>query len=420
MQLCPLSPLLALSFATCTPAIRQSAVEQAPQSLRTAGDNMEERDPDDGHREAPPAGQVCRDDPRMHACIVQRIPGDRLALSLAAGHASLALAYIPLSDSPGELEAMGAATLLLHDRELNPIGRSQLRAEGGLRDISIIASPDGWMVALAVDRRIEIIRLGVDGREYGYRSTIADAALPKLSADPPRPPLLLWSKPSNGEFAGRLIVDTGSPPRPTKIFDMTTEPEFGGQIAIAPGEFLIARRSPKGVEVRHMSASGELRSGHADVGPDTEYPTLVRCDDGPRLIWSQFGGRGEVRWARLREDGEVEGELVRLSGIPDHFNHSPAVCDGTDTLVLLAGYTGGTGLSKSLDLVRVDAAGQIISDPLPLHGDGARLAYRPTMLLDQDALFIAWATWNQPARIALARVDLEHTGEASSVPSSAP
>ncbi len=411
MSLRLFTPLIALALTSCAPAVHQQAMDPALPERIGDGGNIERRDTNDRAPQVePPAGQVCRDDPRVHACIVHRVPGDRSALALATGHGSLALAYIPLMNSPRGPEATAGATLILHDRELRPIGESRLVAKGALRDISLIGTPDGWMAALAIDNRIEIVRLDIEGREYGYRSTIADASLPRLSADPPRPPLLAWSRPSDGSFAARVIVDIGSPPRPTTIFNSTTEPQFGGQIAIAPGEFLLARRSSDGVVIRQLSAKGELGSRHADVGADTEYPTLVRCDDGPRLIWSEFGGRGEVRWARLRDDGEVIGEMIRLSGIPTHFNHSPAVCDGTETLVLLSGYTGGTGLSKSLDLVRVDNTGEIISDLLPLHGDSGRMAHRPTMLRDHDALFIAWATWNQPVRVALARVDLESTG----------
>jgi len=350
------------------------------------------------------------EDPRIRACRVYHPPGDLFPLGLASAHGSVALLYATLSEGQLGPQGRSSATLLLHDRSLRPHAERTIRTEGALSDVSLVDTADGWLVALGLEQSVELVRLRADGAEIGTRTTVDHAITPRLVADSPRPPLLTWSRTQDAAVWAQTIVERGAPQSPVKLFDTTVEANFDGGIAVAPGEFLIARRSGRGVEVRQLSAAGQLRSDHADVGRSTEYPMLVRCDDGPRMIWSEFGDGAEIRWARLRDDGAIDGDFVRLSGTPDHFNHSPAVCDGVDTLVLLAGYTGGTGLSKSLDLVRVDARGQIVTDAIDLHGDEGHYAYAPTMLRDADALFVAWAVRGEPARIAVARVDLARGG----------
>ncbi|MCA9660186.1 MAG: hypothetical protein KC486_17710, partial [Myxococcales bacterium] len=283
--------------------------------------------------------------------------------------------------------------------------------DGAIHDVALTTTADGWLVALAVAPHIELVHLSADGRELGPRERIRDARTPRFAADPQAPaaPLLTWVAASTGAVHSGGIAPRGASRPPVRLFERTVEPNFAGQVAIAVGEFLVARRAARGVEVVRVSARGDVRARHADVGGSTEYPTLVRCDDGPRMIWSNFASRGEIRWARLDDSGALVGPEIRLSGVPDHFNHSPAICDGVDTLVLLAGYTGGTGLSKSLDLVRVDAEGAIVSDRLRVYDGAAGVAYDPTMRRDGDALVAAWGVRGS-AEIALARVDLRSAG----------
>lgn len=377
-------------------------------SLAQVGGNVEVRRPDPVATVAdnPSAAEVCRDDPRIRACRVHRASSERLPLDLGAGHGRIALLYAEVTPTDQGQGTRSGASMILHDRALTPTGEVRVTVDGWLRDLSLAATADGWLVALAADDRVHLVELDADGHETGARQVIDDASTPRLVADGPRTPLLAWDRGYDKGFMAQGVVLRGAPPPVAKLFATVTEATFDGQIAVAPGEFLVARRAGRGIEVRRVSASGQLRSHHADVGANTEYPTLARCDDGARMVWSDFSGRGEIRWARLTEDGAVDGPTIRLSGIPDHFNHSPAVCDGVDTMVLLAGYTGGTGLSRSLDLVRVDARGQIRGEALPLHGDPTSQAYEPTMLRDGDALFVAWATRGVP-RIALSRVDLQ-------------
>jgi hypothetical protein len=356
---------------------------------------------------ATPTISACREDLQL-ACRSRPIAGDFAALDLAAARGVIALLY---TDSSSGGSAVDRAHVLLHDRALQPLGESTLATDGAIYDLALTTTADGWLVALAVAPHLELIHLDADGRELGPRQRVDAARTPRFAADPlaPAAPLLTWVAASGGAVYSGGVAPRGAWPPPARLFETTIEPNFAGQVAIAAGEFLVARRAGRGVEVARVSARGVVRSTRADVGHSTEYPTLVRCDDGPRMIWSNFASRGEVRWARLDDSGAVVGPEVRLSGIPDHFNHSPAICDGVDTMVLLAGYTGITGLSKSLDLVRVDGEGAIISDPLRIYDAAAGVAYRPTMRRDGDALVAAWGVRGS-AQIALARVDLERVG----------
>ncbi len=390
-----------------SPELAQERARPQDASLAQVGGNVEVRRPDPVATvaKAPSAAEVCRDDPRIRACRVHTAASDQLPLDLAAGHGRIALLYAEVT--PSDQGTRSGASMILHDRELTPTGEVRVAVDGSLRDLSLASTPDGWLVALAADDRVHLVELDALGHETGARRVMEKAYTPRLVADGPRTPLLLWNRSYGEGFMAQGVVLRGAPPPAAKLFDTVTEPNFDGQIAVAPGEFLVARRAKSGIEVRRISARGELRSHHADVGTSTEYPMLARCDDGPRMVWSDFSARGEIRWARLTEDGAIDGATVRLSGVPNHFNHSPAVCDGVDTMVLLAGYTGGTGISKSLDLVRVDARGEIRGEALPLHGDPPSLAYEPTMLRDGDALFVAWATRGAPPRIALSRIDLQ-------------
>ncbi len=255
----------------------------------------------------PPSAEVCQDDPRVRACRVHTSAGDHLPLDLAAGHGSIALVYAELALSRQDQGAPGVASMILHDRELRPIGEARIQAPGRPQDLSLVATADGWLVALQAEGAVHMVQLDRRGRELGERQVIADATAPRLVADGPRAPLLAWDGGYTRGFMAQAVVMQGSPPPLLKLFERTTEPNFAGQIAVAPGEFLVARRADRGIAVRRLSARGELRSHHADVGPNTEYPTLARCDDGPRMIWSDFARRAHVALAEQRPVAEVGG-----------------------------------------------------------------------------------------------------------------
>ncbi|MEZ4385834.1 MAG: hypothetical protein R3A79_31235 [Nannocystaceae bacterium] len=343
---------------------------------------------------------ACRENAGLAACRMHPIAGDHGAVALAAGHGVIGLL---LADGSWDGRGSERATLVLHDRALAPVGEATLRASGPVVDAALTATSDGWFVALATREHIEVLRLNPAGEEAAARLRVDKASSPRFAADPrdPSAPLLAWA-----EWTGAVYSRGAASTTRTRLFDQTTEPNFAGQVAVGAGDFLVSRRGSRGVEVVRVGADGVVRSRHADVGTSTEYPTLVRCDDGPRMIWSDFAQRGEIRWARLDDDGALVGPQIRLSGVPDHFNHAPAICAGVDTLVLLTGYTGGTGLSKTLDLARVDAQGARIGEPLRIYDGAAGVAYRPAMIRDGDALFVAWGARVSP-QIALARVDLE-------------
>lgn len=353
---------------------------------------------------APP--QVCVDDRRIRAC---RIDMSVVAhhIGLAIGHDTVAVAAAASGNSWVRGDADGPpsstrAQVIVSDRALRPIGEASIAFDQRIRDVALVETADGWLLAAGGDAHIELVPLDARGREVGPRGRV-DGAVPRLVKRPGAGPLLVFvrtGKYGQDVLAGAVVgVDLRGA---ATIFENTTEPEFGGQIALDGGAALIARRGSAGVSVARLGADGRRGDLHTDFGGSTEYPSLAACADGPRMIWSEFGGPTEVRWARLDGAGSRLAGPVRLSGTPDHFNFAPAVCDGADTLVALTGYTGGTGLSKSIDLVRVDAGGQ-------RQGEALRVAsgsiYDPELVSDAEALFVAWVALGDRPRVALARVD---------------
>lgn len=421
-SLAPLAAVVLAALTGCHPASPPApppdlddATIQADGPLRAEGSRPSDPIATVAIAEEAPA-KVCEDDRRIRACrVTPGVVAHQISLALARDTLAVAAAASGNSwvrSDAGAPPRSDRVSLILHDRALQPIGEASIAFDRSIHGVAITASADGWLLAAAGDRTIELVPLDPRGRELGPRGRV-DGGVPQWLQRDRGGPLLIFVR------TGKLGPDLLAGPvvgvdlvRASTIFENTVEPNFGGEIALPGGEAMVARRTATGVSVARLAADGGRQSLHSDFGGSTEYPILAACADGPRLVWSEFGGPVEVRWARLDGDGARVAGPVRLSGTPDHFNEAPSVCDGDDTLVALTGYTGGTGLSNSIDLVRVDGEGQRRGKPIRV---AAGSIFDPELVADDDALFLAWIALGERPRVALARVDRAAVGRSKAL-----
>lgn len=364
------------------------------------------------------SGPACADDRAIRRCRVERPKVAPHALALAAGHGEVAVAWSSqgnswLSDSAPS-PAPGRVWVRRYDRALARFAETRVEFDGAVDEVALVATGTGWVLAAGVaSRGIEVVTLSRAGAELGARGRVETGWKPRLAAGDGGPLLVFGStEPEHpgAVHAARLGGD-GAPLWRSRVFDSAIEVHFGGQVAVDGGAFLVARRTNEGVAVARVEGDGTVGERHVEFGGTTEYPLLAWCGDGARMAWSEFGQTIGVRWTRLDAGGRKRGEFSQLAVIPEAFNSTPLVCDGADTLALLGGHTGGTGVSSSLDLTRVDPSG-VRRSTLSLRGDTRRGAFGHAMVRDGDALFAGWIVLGERPEIALARVDVASTRSA--------
>ena len=127
-----------------------------------------------------------------------------------------------------------------------------------------------------------------------------------------------------------------------------------------------------------------------------------------RCSWSSC-----VRWGGIGQRGE-RTEAVSLGTIPEYYDPAPAAAVGDDTVVLLPGYTGGTGVASHLDVARVRQDGAAIYPRYVLARTGLVDSISSYALASRGAdLIAAWLIADStqgdssrvyPSAIGLARV----------------
>lgn len=363
--------------------------------------------------------RVCGDDPRVAACAVHRPRASPHLLGMAVRGRTIAVAWVTAGNSwlpaPSTYPAAGAARIAWFDADLRLRGEQDLEVASA-SDIDLAATADGWVVAVQTTKGVELLRLADDGTRAAPTEVLAGAALPGITTTPAGDVLVVHT----GVHAGRhaqlatLVDRRGRAAWTTEVFAGTIEPNFGGQVYTDGGGFLVGRRDNAGVSVARVEQDGTV-SARRVVGGSTEYPSLVWCGGEGRVVWTDFG-RMKIRSTALDRRGDVIGPEQVLGGTPEYFNHSPAVCDGAGALVLLGGYTGGTGVSNRLDLTHVDRERGALPGAIRVLAEGDHAAYDPRLArLDDRRVAVAWVSLG-PARtraqIGLAVVDAARAQEA--------
>lgn len=363
---------------------------------------------------APPkdAPLPCAGDPRIRACVGHRGDEAPHLLGMASAGGRIAVAWVGAGNSwlpaPSVEPPPSRVGVALFDASLTRLAETTVITRGPARDVDLVAIPGGWALAAQTPEAIEIHWLDPGGAPAGRVITLP-GYLPGLTATAAGELLVVHVESRGGRapVIATLLDRRGAARWTTEVFEGAVEANFGGQVAADRGAFLVARRSDRGVAVRRIDADGHP-APFTPVNSSTEYPALAWCGDGGRLVWTDFSGKGHVRAAAVDGAGVIRSDEHVLGAIPDHFNHSQPLCDGPGALVLLAGYTGGTGVSSRLDLVRVDPAAGALPGAIQLLADDGRTAYDPRIArLDPERVAVAWIAMRTggASSIALAVVD---------------
>lgn len=332
--------------------------------------------------------------------------GSPQRLSLAVRGEGVAVAWVTREDTSQQREA--EAHVALFSRDLALERRVRLGSGAGPSDVSIAATPEGWLVATSTydgtSAAIVTQPLRPDLVAFGSATSITNAGGPILVGRPDGAPLLLYTGLPGG--VGAALLDQGGQGRlwSTTLFASVTEPRFGSAVFTGDG-FLVAMRE-NGVTVRRVGLDGQVGPAYASFGTSTEYPQLVWTGSEARVVWTDFS-HTDVRWSRLDREGAPLGEPVVLGGSPDYYDPSPAAARGDDSVVLLGGYTGGTGLADQLDLLVVDGRGELLFGPCAMVApEGGRTATSYALARLGDGYVTAWVewrTWYEGTGLGLAR-----------------
>lgn len=218
------------------------------------------------------------------------------------------------------------------------------------------------------------------------------------------PPLVVREN-QYGTVSASLLDEVGSEVWTTQVSEEVTESQYGSATAVGDG-FLVALRTAEGVQVFHLDGeSGAVDNIHTPGSSSTEYPQVSAAGGEVRLVWAEFGDAPGVRWARLDATGERLGSAVTLGSTPEYFNRSPLVVDGTDSVVLFGGYTGGTGIGKATHLRRVDSMGVTVSGDVALQSDPNGVQW-PQITRFNGGFVAAWVGGGLAGRVGLAKVNL--------------
>jgi hypothetical protein len=217
-------------------------------------------------------------------------------------------------------------------------------------------------------------------------------------------PLVVRGDDAGGVNAA-LLDETGAEVWSTAIDDDVIEAEYGSAAAVEDGFLVALRREATGVEVVHLDGAGEITTRTSPGSEETEYPQLAAAGGEVRLVWTDFND-GSVLWSKLDGVGRPLGEAAVLGGTPTQFNRSPIALDGTDTVVLLGGYTGGTGTGAENWVHLVDDAGGTLGTDLLVQADPNGVRW-PQVVMFEDSPVAAWVGGSGSfARVGVARVNL--------------
>jgi hypothetical protein len=333
--------------------------------------------------------QSCGTDSHIAACTDTVAEGQTASnVALATNNDTVAVAWT----------GSNGVSLNVYDADLNLLGSSGC-LRGTASRLALASLPSGWVLGADSD----VFVLGTDGSVQSQRSNAGTMALFATSR-PGSTPLFVYSAPA---VTAALLDESAEPIWETAISSDAIEPWLGSAVAVTSG-FLVGLRlsdaTTGGVHVHHLDQeSGEVTAVNAAGSSATEYPQLASDGVTARLVWADFGNIGGLLWAALDSSGARSSEPVTLGLIPDQFNRSPAVMVGSDTVVLLGGYTGGTEIGRVHQVRRVDENGLSVGNDYPLQQDPNNVT-SPQLAVLGDSLIAAWVAFGSPGRVGLAKL----------------
>jgi hypothetical protein len=328
------------------------------------------------------------------------------ALALAASGANLGLAWVTGTAGKGGLHVAVLASDLSVVAEADCLGVSDVGA------VAIAATPSGWLVAAETPSGIELIPLTATGAMSGAVQVLPGATSPILAGNPSGGPLLVWvTSGSSDQGNVSLLGADGTVMSTTAAFTQVVEPQYGSAVYVGDG-FLVALRASLGATVIHVGLDGSLGTPHS-LGDETEYPKVAWTGSEGRVVYADFSAQGKLELQRLDATGALIGSPTKVGGVPAYYDPAPVATSGSDSVVLLPGYTGGTGIASHLDVTRVAQGGTQVYAPYVLAKAGsvdALSAY--VMVPTGQGAVVAWlageAAWGSgttyPSYIGIARV----------------
>ena len=334
----------------------------------------------------------CARDSRVLACASGPAGESPHLLGMAAHAGTIAVAEVDAGNPWLPASQASRMRVGLYDARLRQLRQTQVALNGAPFDVDLAFVPGGWVAAVQTPGGSELIWLGEDGEPNAPRTPMPRTAHPGLAVAPDGEVLVVHvGDGGDGRWPvmASLVEPRGQVRWTVEALPEPVEPHFGGQVAADDGGFLVGRRTHDGVAVVRVERSGAVRPRHGST-MTTEYPSLAWCGAEGRLLWSDFTAQGQIRGAVIDRAGQRRGAQRLLGAVPDHFNHSPVLCDGAGSLALLAGHTGGTGMSKSLDLTRVDHEHGPLPKAIAVLAEGLT-AYDPRMVrLDEHRVVVGW------------------------------
>lgn len=217
-------------------------------------------------------------------------------------------------------------------------------------------------------------------------------------------PLVVREAPFGVAVVASLLDESGAEVWTTEIDDGAIEPHYGSATAVDDGFLVALRNEARGVEIVHLDANGDITTRTNPGSAETEYPQLASAGGEVRLVWTDFSD-ASVLWSKLDGVGRPVGEPAVLGTTPLQFNRSPIVVTGTNTLVLLGGYTGETGVGDDHRMRLVDDAGGAIGTDVTVQADPDQALW-PQLVIFHGSPVAAWVARGLRRSVGIARVNL--------------
>jgi hypothetical protein len=225
--------------------------------------------------------------------------------------------------------------------------------------VAIAETPAGYMLAVEVydgaSYGIFAIPLAPGLAPVGPPVSIPEGFGPVLASRPGGPPLLVYVQRS-GEVVASILDEQGAPRTRESLYFNPVEPNFAGAVFAGDG-FLVALRVGEGVTVARVELDGRVGARTAPFGSSTEYPWLSWDGHLATMTFTEFGTAPGVRLVRLGPDGAPVDRPVVLGALPEHYNPSSSVATPAGTVIALAGHTGATDQSDTIDVLTIDGQG---------------------------------------------------------------
>jgi hypothetical protein len=250
--------------------------------------------------------------------------------------------------------------------------------------VAVGATPTGWLVGIVSHAGLEILSLDASGTLRGTPRIIPGAGAPIFASNPGGQPLLMWSMAPHQDGYVALLADDGSEVHPSALAFSTTVEAHRGDAVFCGDGFLVGERASVGrdtIGIRHVGMDGSLGPVQTPAPGYAEYPQLAWTGSEGRLMYGQFSSSQDgMYWTRLDATGATIGTTVLVGPYPDTYARSPIVAEGTDTLALIDGSSGG------LRLVHVSSAG-VVTAPTTVALNGVA---EQKMVLAGGHAFAAW------------------------------